>query len=334
MEAAAWENGYVPEAEGLPSDQLESQIQGSLPPLAYMASRPRQPTTAGEELLRRFDAGVRPYWLRDWQSGFGGYTKVCEYQVDGETRRQFSVAHVVRPRTKSSNACLCFTLMSKMPDQKPWKRPTGTRDHSRGIILDLQENCDWKMPSTVMLHSNDLALSLEDNMQVQCLPVFGSDRPKWTYRKLPKVTDFRNFGRVPLWCRRPQKMTYHLCAEDLTKTAIVPNLPEEERDDLLHRGILPRESSAKDRHCVMCPVKRGSPKLLPCCLCYNWCHIGCSYQTHLGRVCPCHVQILDPKRKTMVLRHPYHEDCVVLPTRTTMRVDNKSVAQEAPHSAR
>ena len=31
----------------------------------------------------------------------------------------------------------------------------------------------------------------------------------------------------------------------------------------------------------------------------------------------------------MVLRHPYHDDCIVLPTRTTMRVDNKSVAQEA-----
>ena len=56
MEAAAWENGYVPEAEGLPSDQLESRIQGLLPPLAYVVSRPRQPTTAGEELLRRFDA--------------------------------------------------------------------------------------------------------------------------------------------------------------------------------------------------------------------------------------------------------------------------------------
>ena len=190
MEAAAWENGYVPEAEGLPSDQLESRIQGSLPPLAYMVSRPRQPATAGEELLRRFGADVRPYWLRDWQSGFGGHTKMYEYQAEGETRRRFSVAHVVRPRTKSSNACLCLTFMSKMLDQKPWQRPAGTRDHSRGIILDLQENCDWKMPSTVMLHSNDLALSLEDNMQVQCLPVFGSDRPKWTYRKLPKVTDF------------------------------------------------------------------------------------------------------------------------------------------------
>ena len=215
LEATAWENGYVPEAEGLPSDQLDFRIQGSLLPLAYMVSRPRQPTTVGEELLRRFDTGVRPYWLRDWQSGFGGYAKVYEYQVDGETRRQFSVARVVRPRTKSSNACLCFTLMSKMPDQKPWKRPTSTRDPSRGIILDLQESCEWRMPSTVMLHSSNIAILLEDNMQVQCLPVFGSDRPKWTYRKLPKVTEFRNFGRLPPWCRRPQKMTYHLCAEDI-----------------------------------------------------------------------------------------------------------------------
>ena len=100
---AAWENGFVPEAEGIPSDQLEFRIQGSLPPLAYMASRPKQPTTAGEELMRRFDAGVRPFWLRDWQSGFGGYTKVYEYQVDGETSRESSLSrtwfdHELRPQ--------------------------------------------------------------------------------------------------------------------------------------------------------------------------------------------------------------------------------------------
>ena len=83
------------------------------------------------------------------------------------------------------------------------------------------------------------------------------------YRKAPKVTAFRNFGRLPPWCRRPQKMTYHLY---MTKTAIVPNLPEEGRKTLMEHGILPHESSAKDRFCVMCPVKRGSPRLLPCCL--------------------------------------------------------------------
>ena len=44
--------------------------------------------------------------------------------------------------------------------------------------------------------------------------------------------------------------------------------------------------------------------------------------------CPCHVQILDPKRKIIVLKHPYHEDYVVLPMRSNTRVDNKSVAQE------
>ena len=159
LEATAWENGYVPEAQGLPSDQLESRIQGSLPPLAYMVSRPRQPIAAGEELLCRFDAAIRPYWLRDWQSGFGGYTKVYEYTVDGTTRRRYSVAHVVRPRTNSTNACLCFTLMSKLPEHKPWKRAAGEKDPSRSIILDLQEECDWKMPGTVMMHTNEIQLS-------------------------------------------------------------------------------------------------------------------------------------------------------------------------------
>ena len=251
-----------------------------------------------------------------------------EYQVNGETRRKFSVAHVVRPRTQTSNACLCFTLMSKLPDQKPWKRSFSARDPSRGV---LQEDCEWKMPSTVMLPSIDPIEVVDDNMLVQCLPVFGSDHPKWTYRKVPKVT-FRNFGRLPPWCRRPQKMTYHLCAEDMTKTVFVPHLPEEDRRALIDDGILPHDSSARDRFRVMCPVQRGSPRLLPCCLCNNWCYIGCSYQTHLGRVCPCHVQILDPKRKIIVLRHPYHEDCVVLPTRTTTRPDYKSIDREVEHS--
>ena len=171
--------------------------------------------------------------------------------------------------------------------------------------------------------SLSIALSLDDGLQVQSLPVFGSDRPRWTYRKVPKVTKFRNFGRLPPWSRKPQGMTYHFCAEDMTKNVIVQYLPDEERDDLLIRGILLQESSARDRHCIMCPVRRGSPKLLPCCLCYTWCHAGCSYQTQLGRVCPCHVQILDPKRKIIMLRHPYHEDYVVLPTRTNMRVDTQ-----------
>ena len=67
-----------------------------------MVSAPRQPATAGNALLTRFDANVRPYWLRDWQSGFGGYTTVYEYQWEDETRKMYSVAHVIRPRTPTT----------------------------------------------------------------------------------------------------------------------------------------------------------------------------------------------------------------------------------------
>ena len=49
----------------------------------------------------------------------------------------------------------------------------------------------------------------------------------------------------------------HFCAEDVTKNAIVPNLPDEERDDLLIRGILPQESSARDM-CYVSSEKRLS----------------------------------------------------------------------------
>ena len=130
LEATAWENCFVPDFQGIPTDKLEQRIQGSLPPLACMVSRPRQPVDTGEDTLRRYDAAAGLYWLRDWQSGFGGYTKVCEYQIQGETKRKFSAAHVVRPRTETTNACLCFTLLSKLPTQKPWSRPLDERDPS------------------------------------------------------------------------------------------------------------------------------------------------------------------------------------------------------------
>ena len=116
------------------------------------------------------------------------------------------MAHVVRPRTSTTNACLCFTLMSGLPEHKPWKRAAGEKDPSRGVILDLQEKCDWKMPATVMMHTKEMITeivrSLDDDLQIQCLPVYRTDRPKWTNRKVPK-------------------------------TIIVPNLSAEEREDLM-----------------------------------------------------------------------------------------------------
>ena len=130
------------------------------------------------------------------------------------------------------------------------------------------------------------------NMQAQCLPVYGAE------------------CEASILEQEATEVDKTLCAEDLTRSTIVPALPKDRRA-LLEHGVLPPGSSAKDRFCVMCLVKRGSPRLLPCCLCHNWCHTSCSYQAHLGRVCPCHVQILDPRRKIIVLRHPYREDCVV-----------------------
>ena len=116
-----------------------------------------------------------------------------------------------------------------------------------------------------------------------------------------------------------------MCAEDLTKSTFVPNPPEDDLQVLKDANILPPESSAWGRYCVMCFVKRGSPKLLPCCPCNNWCHVSCSYQTHLGRICPCHVRILDPRRKIIVTLHPYAEDYVVLPTRASIRTDSGNI---------
>ena len=42
------------------------------------------------------------------------------------------------------------------------------------------------------------AAALDDDMQAQCLPVFQVDKPQWTYRKVPKVSSFRSFARIPI----------------------------------------------------------------------------------------------------------------------------------------
>ena len=52
-----------------------------------------------------------------------------------------------------------------------------------------------------------------------------------------------------------------------------------------------------------CPIRMGSPKLLPYCLCKTWCHVACSYQTHLGRVPVSHRDsplFLTPMWRTML----------------------------------
>ena len=179
---------------------------------------------------------------------------------------------------------------------------------------------------------------MEDGFQstrdhiVQCLPVCKADTPQWTHRKVPKVSSFRSFDRIPFWCRKPQPFTYHVCAEDLTLSTLTPSLPDGDLQ-VLREGTIP-QSPLPRVDIVTCPVRRGSPKLLPCCLCENWCHISCSYQTHLGRICPCHVRILDPRRKIIVMSHPYLEDYVVLPTRSTIRTDSRNIERDIGFSIR
>ena len=297
-----------------------------------MVSRPRQPIITGEDLLRRYDSGVRLYWLRDWQSGFGGYTKYMNIRfMQGETKRKFSVAYVVWPRTEATNACLCFTMMSKMPDGKPWSRSADERDPSRGVLLDLQANCDWKMDSTVLLPNIDPVTALDDNMQVQCLPVYQADQPKWRYRRVPKVSSFRTFARLPSWCRKPQAFTYHMCAENITKTTLVPALSEEDRKALLEDGVAPPESSAKDRFCVMCPAREGlhdySHTLPVSQLVSHWLQLPDTPGQSLSISCA----NSGSKRKIIVLRHPYHEDYVVLPTRQILRPDNKHIERHVEY---
>ena len=61
LESADLERHKFLERAGLPTCEspLEATallIQGSLPPLACMVSRPRQPIDTGEDLLRHYDA--------------------------------------------------------------------------------------------------------------------------------------------------------------------------------------------------------------------------------------------------------------------------------------
>ena len=63
---------------------------------------------------------------------------------ENEVKKKYSVAYVIRPRTKESNACLRFTLLSGVPDKKSWKRDPDMSDPSRSV-----KGTEWKMDSTV-----------------------------------------------------------------------------------------------------------------------------------------------------------------------------------------
>ena len=136
-------------------------------------------------------------------------TKVYEYQCGDQTKRMYSVAHVVRPRTPTTEACLCFSLMEAMPTCKPWKRPVGQKDPSRSILLDLKPFPNWQLPATVLDLGNEVAKDLTDDLQVQCLPVGRSSTPKWAYRTFAQGDELSN-----LW--KDTRMGYEASEDDLS----------------------------------------------------------------------------------------------------------------------
>ena len=76
LEATASEHGFVPETAGISNAEMEQRLTSSLPHLAYMISTTRQAANLEENMLAKCDAAPRPYWLRDRQTDFGGFTKV------------------------------------------------------------------------------------------------------------------------------------------------------------------------------------------------------------------------------------------------------------------
>ena len=96
----------------------------------------------------------------------------------------------------------------------------------------------------------------------------------------------------------------------------------------LSHCVLSSESSARGRRCMTCPARMGNSRIRPRCLCENWRHASCSYQSHLGRACPSQVRILGPKRKLIITSHPYLENYVLLPTRDIVRTSRTSLSQE------
>ena len=221
-------------------------------------------------------------------------------------KRMYCVASVIRTRSDRENACLCFSLMSKPPSQKPWVFDPDCPDPSQSVILDLQDMSEWDMSSTVDPEEHPAPeFPFEDDMQVQCLPVPRSDTPQWMCRKAPKVSCFVNFKGTPAWCRKPQALTYRLCSEIRTRSVLVAALPQYERRLLTREQVLPKASSANGRTCVMCPVRLGSPRLVPCCL------------REIGVMCLAAITAtlkglpLSHQKRKMVLSHPYLEDYVV-----------------------
>ena len=203
MEATALGHGFLPETASISNAEMEKRLTGSLPHLAYMVSRPRQASNLSEDARPRCGAAPRPYWMRDWQQDFGGFTKVYEYMCIEQVKRKYTVAFVTRTRIARENACLCFPLVSKIPDQNPWVRDPDMPDPSKCDLGSWTWRDEW-VALTICCAAwcgNYWASTLDDDMLVQCLPVPKADAPQWSYREVPKTSIIRNFDSTPLETR-------------------------------------------------------------------------------------------------------------------------------------
>ena len=127
-----------------------------------------------------------------------------------------------------------------------------------------------------------------------------------------KLSTTRNRSHVPAWANRHQ-------------LALLGSLSSKERETLdksCHAATGP------GRLYVICPTLSVSSRLRPR-LCENWCHVGFSCRTHLGRICPCHAKIIDPERKITTMSNAYVEDSVVLPTWQQPRMSVKRSREDA-----
>ena len=94
----------------------------------------------------------------------------------------------------------------------------------------------------------------------------------------PKASTIRSFEGKTVWCRMPQALTYHLFAELTTQADLVASLSDWASSWLLNISCFQKLFALEGEH-VWCVPPFGSPRLLRCCLCENWCRVGCSYQS-------------------------------------------------------
>ena len=176
--------------------------------------------------------------------------KVCEYGAREEVKRMYSVAYVIRPKDKS--ACLCFSLMSKAPTRMPWHGDPDDKGPSRIVVLDLHDDSECYMQSVVEPKFLDLISVIEDDMQVQCL---------WLSQGIPDGCAGRcllmgsHHGVGSPICSRI------ICVLKMLSMAGLVNTLRKEQ--IFNQGVLPPESSAQGRICVMWLLTTQSGQSLP-----------------------------------------------------------------------